>query len=246
MGGAMNASQAATLGAEIAGWVQCGNLDQAYAALEPVLAGRTPFRFLDRIGLAVGAGSLSETNAFLERLAAGQSEGRWVVIGSALGAHGDRDLDSALARCRTWIAAAGTWYASDILGERVPGPALVDSFERALDILAPWRQDPDRWVRRSVGVAVHFWAKRSRGRPDLATRAGTLLDFVEPMFEEWEMDAVKGIGWGLKTLGRTYPDLVSGWLVEQVVRRQRRCRALMLRKATTYLPEHYRAPLETG
>lgn len=242
----MKARQADALGAEIAGWVQCGEVDRACAALEPILAGRTPFRFLDRIGRAIGAGPLPETSPVLERIAAGQTEGRWVVIGSALGAQRDRDLDGALARSQTWIASAGTWYASDILGERVPGPALVDSFEPALDILAPWRQDPNRWVRRSVGVAVHFWAKRSRGRPDLAVRAGALLKFLDPLFEEWEMDAVKGIGWGLKTLGRTYPDLVAGWLEEQVVQRQRRHRALMLRKAVTYLPVHHRNRLTTG
>jgi 3-methyladenine DNA glycosylase AlkD len=241
----MNARQADALGAEIAGWVQRGTVDQACAMLDPVLAGRTPFRYLDRIGRAVGAGSPPETNTFLERIAAGQTEGQWVVIGSALNAQRDRDLDSALARCRIWIATTGTWYASDILGERVPGPALVETFERALDILAHWRQDPNRWVRRSLGVAVHFWAKRSRGAPDLAAQAGALLEFLDPMFEEWEMDAVKGIGWGLKTLGRTYPDLVAGWLEDQVVQRHRRHRALMLRKAITHLPDHRRVRLTT-
>ena len=246
MGEVLNARQAGALGAEIAAWVQHGDLEQACAALKPVLAGRTPFRFLDRIGQAVGAGTLPETNTFLDRIAAGQTEGQWVVIGSALGTQRDRDLDAALARCRTYITSASTWYASDILGERVPGPALVEIFDQVLDILAPWRQDPNRWVRRSVGVAVHFWAKRSRGRPDLAARATALLELLDPMFEEWELDAVKGIGWGLKTLGRTYPDLVAGWLVEQAVRRQRHCRALLLRKAATYLPEHHRARLETG
>lgn len=155
MGELLNARQAGALGAEIAGWVQCGNLERACAALEPVLAGRTPFRFLDQIGQAVGAGPLQATNPFLAQIAAGQTEGRWVVIGSALGTQRARDLDGAMTRCRAGIAAAGTWYASDILGERVPGPALVESFERGLKILAPWRQDPNRWVRRSVGVAVH-------------------------------------------------------------------------------------------
>lgn len=57
------------------------------------------------------------------------------------------------------------------------------------------------------------------------------------MFEEWEMDAVKGVGWGLKTLGRHYPDLVADWLAQQVVHRRRCHRALMLRKATTYLSD---------
>ena len=57
------------------------------------------------------------------------------------------------------------------------------------------------------------------------------------MFEEWEMDAVKGIGWGLKTLGRHYPDLVADWLAQQVVPGQRRHRTLMLRKPLTYLSD---------
>ena len=96
------------------------------------------------------------------------------------------------------------------------------------------QQDP---VRRAVGVAVHFWAKRSRGAENLTGQAAALLELLEPMFEEWEMDAVKGVGWGIKTLGRHYPELVTGWLAEQVVHRRRRHRAIMLRKATTYLSE---------
>jgi hypothetical protein len=55
------------------------------------------------------------------------------------------------------------------------------------------------------------------------------------------MIAVKGVGWGLKTLGRQYPDLMAGWLAQQIVPAQRRHRALMLRKALTYLSDEQRA-----
>jgi hypothetical protein len=118
---------------------------------------------------------------------------------------------------------------------------LVSDFDAALALLAPWCGDENRWVRRTVGVAVHFWAKRSRGAPELSAQAEALLAFLEPMFEEWQMDAVKGVGWGLKTLGRHYPELMTDWLEEQVVRQQRRHRALMLRKAATYLSDEQRA-----
>jgi len=67
-----------------------------------------------------------------------------------------------------------------------------------------------------------------------------LLDLLEPMFEEQDTDAIKGVGWGLKTLGKHYPDLVADWLAQQV-HRQRHPRALMLRKALTYLSEERRA-----
>jgi hypothetical protein len=66
------------------------------------------------------------------------------------------------------------------------------------------------------------------------------------MFEEWDMRAVKGVGWGLKTLGRYYPDLVADWLATEVVAGERRHRALMLRKALTYLSETQRQRVLEG
>ena len=237
----MKAREADELGAEVAAAAHSGQDERAHSLLVPVLAERTPFRMLDRVGKAIGAGPLPETNALLGRIASGRTEGGWVVIGSALGQQLERDLDGALARCQAFVIAADVWYGADILGERVPGPALVASFEPSLARLAPWREDANRWVRRAVGVAIHFWGKRSRGAPELCPHAEALLAFLEPMFGEWEMDAAKGVGWGLKTLGRHYPDLVADWLVVQAMQRQRRHRALMLRKAMPYLPQEQRA-----
>ena len=245
----MKAQEATALGERIAALVQAGQTRQATELLAPVLAERTPFRLLGRIGEAVGAAPLEEihpehsrrVSAFLDRVAAAGTEGGWVVIGCALGRQMDRDLASAFARCRGFVVAADVWYGADILGERVPGPALVADFRPALALLAPWREDPNRWVRRTVGVAAHFWAKRSRGAVEHTAKAEALLAFLEPMFEEWEMDAVKGVGWGLKMLGRHYPDLMAEWLARDIFSRQRRHRALMLRKALTYLSDEQRA-----
>ncbi len=237
----MKAKEARELGKRIAARVQMGQMTQAYALLSPVLAQRTPFSILGHIGEAVGAGPLQAANAFLAQIAAARTEGGWVVIGSALGQQLDRDPAGTFARCRDFIILADVWYATDMLGERVPGPALVADFHAALALLAPWRKDANRWVRRTVGVAVHFWAKRARGTTEHIPRAEALLEFLEPMFEEWDMDAVKGVGWGLKTLGRHYPDLLAGWLAGQVIHRQRRHRALTLRKALTYLSDEQRA-----
>jgi len=235
----MKAKEADDLGKRIAALVQSGQPDEAYTLLAPVLAGRTPFNVLGRIGQAIGAGPLPGVNAFLEQVAADKTEGGWVVVGSALGRQLDRDLAGAFARCRAFVVAADAWYAADILGERVPGPALLAGFQPALALLAPWREDAHRRVRRTAGVAVHFWAKRSRGAAEKIAQAEALLAFLEPMFEERDVDAVKGVGWGLKTLGRYYPDLVAGWLAQRVV--ERRHRALMLQKALTYLSDEQRA-----
>ena len=195
---------------------------------------------LGRIGAAIGAESPAAVNAFLERIAAGKTEGGWVVIGGALGKQLEWDMAGAFARCRVFISAANIWYASDILSERVPGLAMLRDFRCALALLAPWREDPNYWVRRAVGVSVHLWAHRSRGVPEHAARARKLLAFLTPMFEEWEMGAIKGVGWGIETLGRYYPELTADWL-EQVVHRHHRCHPLMLRKSLAYLPKKLRA-----
>ena len=57
------------------------------------------------------------------------------------------------------------------------------------------------------------------------------------MWGEWDMIAVKGVGWGLKTMGRNYPDLVADWLLGQVGHRHR---AHLLRKAMKGLSEEQR------
>jgi len=236
----LNTRQADELGQRIAALVQSKQPTLAYALLAPFLAERTPFRLLDRIGRATGAGRLPAVNAFLSRVADARTEGGWVVIASALGGQLDRDPAGAFDRCKRFVVAADVWYATDILGERVPGPAMVAYLPQALILLAPWREDANRWVRRTVGVAAHLMAKRAHGAPEHVPQVQAVLDFLEPMFEERDVDAVKGVGWGLKTLGKYYPELAADWLA-QVIQHRRRYRALMLRKALTYLPARQRA-----
>jgi len=207
---------------------------EAFAILAPVLAERTSFRLLDRIGARVGEGPLPQTNAFLTSIARDKPMGGWPLIGSALAAQLAGDLEGALDRSRAFIISGDVWYAADTLAERVPGVALVTDFQRTLPILVDWRSDSNRWVRKSAGVAIHLWAKRSSGEERHLPKVRKLLAFLAPMFYEQDLNAVKGIGWALKTLGRYYPDVVTPWLVQRLTRR-RAYRPLMLRKATTYL-----------
>ena len=47
--------------------------------------------------------------------------------------------------------------------------------------------------------------------------------------------------WGLETLGKYYPDLVTDWLAQDVMIQQRKHRALMLGKAMTWLADEQKA-----
>jgi hypothetical protein len=240
----MKTAEARQLGDLIAADLRLGQVDEAFKQLAPILSQRIHFSMLEKTGerLYPGAGKEKwrHTLHLIRRIVDDSSMGGWVIIGCLLR---DRFRDTpgeAFALCQGAIVAADVWYATDILGERLPGPALLEEFELACSLLASWRAHPNRWIRRTVGVAVHFWAKRQRDDSAGATR---LLEFLSPMYEERQVDAIKGIGWGLKTLGRYYPDLLASWLQEQqnVPRRPRR---LMLRKASTYLPPHLRDRLE--
>jgi 3-methyladenine DNA glycosylase AlkD len=239
----MKISEARTIGNLLANQVRKGDIDAAYALLDPVLAERTQFSALNQIGGSLADCPLDSVYSFLDKLAADKQMGGWVVIGSALGAQMDRDFEGALSHCKKYITAADVWYGADILGERVPGPALILDFKQALNLLSLWREDANSWVRRTVGVSAHYWAKKTADSDVHAPSATALLEFMTPMFTEWEMEAAKGIGWGLKSLGKYYPDILTRWLVELLSDQQLRYRSIMLRKSITYLPESNKAEI---
>ncbi len=168
----MNSHDAEALGRQLAELIESNRIEAAYTLLAPVLSRPTPFTTLDRIGKTISAGSLSAVNAFLDHIAAHKTLGGWPVIATALRGQLERDLSGAFERCQDYVIAADVWYGADILGERVPGPALVAHFQPTLKILASWREHPNAWVRRTIGVGVHVWAKRSRGAPELEREAG--------------------------------------------------------------------------
>ena len=139
------------------------------------------------------------------------------------------------------------WYVADVFGERVPGTALLTNFDQALAMLADWRSDPNRWIRRAVGAGIHHWAKRSRGTRRQPRQAKRILHFLVPTLQERNTDAIKGIGWGLKTIGRFQPNLMVDWLGKNRRRPGVKISRLMLRKAVTYLDRTQRArALGTG
>jgi 3-methyladenine DNA glycosylase AlkD len=231
----MKLKEARDLGAQLATLVHAKEITQAMTLLNPTLAQRVKFPLLGEIGKKIGEGPLETTNAFLPEIAAIKAEGGWPVIGMALNAQLDRDLKGAMERCRGFIIEGDVWYCADILGERVPGPGLLMDFEPTLNILKVWREAENRWVRRTIGIAVHYWAMRAKGTPEMIQQAQQLLNLLEPLFEEREIDAVKGIAWGLKTTGKFYPELLTNWLANDIIPSERKHRAIMLRKALTFL-----------
>jgi 3-methyladenine DNA glycosylase AlkD len=231
----MNAKQADILGDQIVERITAGQTKRAFALLAPILSTRTPFRMLDRIGARIGAASFRATDPLLAEIARHRTLGGWPLLGAILAGYMESDPRGALRRCRAFIIDADVWHATDSLGERVLGPAYLGDAATAMQLLSAWRTDQNRWVRRSLGVGIHFWAKRAHGDPRRCTEARRLLTFLRPLFPESDLDAAKGIGWALKTMGRYYPEILADWMVHTLAR-SGKVRALMIRKATKFLP----------
>jgi 3-methyladenine DNA glycosylase AlkD len=234
----MNIQQARDTGGRISSLINDGKIHEADDILLPILHEKTPFPVLGAIGMHLGTGDRIRVDGYLDQIAAGGTMGGWVVIASALRSRIPVNMPDLFSRCRTYTLMADTWYGVDIFGERVPGPALTLDFDQSVELLKPWRPDPNRWIRRMVGVAVHYRAKQAHGKDQFRPQVLMLLDLLDPMFSEKEYDAVKGVGWGLKTLGKFYPELLADWLVLQV---RKPHSALMMRKAMKFLTPELRA-----
>ena len=212
-----------------------GKEGMALEALDPLLSAKTPFPILDLVGKVLGESGKQEPQkllAFFDRLVETKAMGAFVIVGQGLIAINDVDLKLSFARAREYIIRGDAWYMADIIGERPLGYGLLAHFDGAVGLLEGFAGDVNPWVRRSVGVAVHFFAKRVRDDP---TRIERLLALLAPLIEERDTSALKGIGWGLKTIGRYYPDLLVPFLRRELA--TKRPRKLLLRKATTYLDE---------
>jgi len=209
--------------------------EAALEAFDPLLSTKTPFPTLDLVGKILGEWGREEPQkllAFFDRLVETKAMGAFVIAGQGLIAINDVDLELSFAKAREYIIRGDVWYVVDIIGERPLGHGLLLHFDGAVGLLEGFTRDANPWVRRSVGVAVHFFAKRVRDDP---ARIERLLALLAPLIEERDTSALKGIGWGLKTIGRYYPDLLVSFLHRELA--TKRPRKLLLRKATTYLDE---------
>ena len=204
-------------------------------ALKPVLDAKVPFPLLDEIGKQLGeSGKLDRQSYFLvfDEIIVTEKMGGYVIVGQALAAFLETELEASIDKAKEIITAGKKWYICDIVGERVLGQALVFYFESAVSILERMTSLEEPEVRRSIGIAIHFFAKR---RPEDTDKLGRLLSLLSSLVDDKRVFVVKGVGWGLKTIGKYQPKLVEEYLRDTL--ETKRISKLMLWKATAYLDE---------
>lgn len=216
----------------------------AVETLRSILDGECPFQRLDLLGRRIGEATSNFPKKLmyaLDRIIDYNAMGGFVIVGQALISLLRNNFAEAMGKSREYIVKGDKWYVTDIIGERNIGQALVDYFDETLPWLRKFLDDENRWVKRSAGVAIHFFTKRVPNQPE---KTRELLNLVGPHIEEKQVDVVKGIGWGLKTIGKHHPDLLVQFLEKQFEAKKKISR-LMIRKATTYLKKDKRKVIES-
>lgn len=225
-----------SLAKEVARLAAAGKSKAVVQKLRCVLDVKCPFSKLDLLGKKIGQAGSNQPQKFFQafdEIIDYQVMGGFVIVGQALISFLEDNFDEVMVKSREYIIKGNVWYVTDIIGERSIGQALVDYFDKTLPWLEKFLAEENRWVKRSAGTAIHFFTKRVRNQPQKIRK---LLELVEPRIEEKQKDVAKGIGWGLKTIGKHYPDILTKFLIKQL-RTQKNISGLMLRKALTYLDE---------
>lgn len=161
---------------------------EAIRRLKPILYTKCPFSKLDLLGKEIGQSGRSQQQKFFkafDEIIDCNAMGGFVIVGQALIHLLDKNFEKVMRKSRGYIIRGDVWYVCDIIGERSLGQALVSYFEKKLPWLEDFLRDENRWVRRSVGVSIHYFSKRVLHEPEKTKR---LLKLVEPYIGEKQID----------------------------------------------------------
>lgn len=231
------------LAGNIAGFILTGNINEAFQTLKPFLDKKCSFPKLDLLGREIGEAGVNQPDKFFEAfdmIVDYKAMGGSVVVGQAMVPFLENRFEKAMQKNREYIVKGNKWYVCNIIGERSLGQALVNYFDKSLPWLEQFLKDENNWVKRSVGVAIHFFSKKVLDEP---AKTQKLLSLIEPYVEEKQVDVVKGIGWGLKTIGKHHPRILTEFLKKQL-KAKKKLSKLIVRKAVTYLSKNKKMELE--
>jgi 3-methyladenine DNA glycosylase AlkD len=135
-----------------------------------------------------------------------------------------------------WLAglvrSSNTWAHVDWLAAGVIG-GIVERYPASLKRLPVWAEDQSFWVRRTALLAQLRVLSRGAGDFDLFAR------LAAGMLDEREFFIRKAIGWILREVSKTRPELAYGFLRDH----RAEVSSLSLQEGAKYLPAAMRTKL---
>ena len=118
-----------------------------------------------------------------------------------------------------------TWALVDPLAVHVAGSLAAAHPAQLGPVLDRWVEDGDLWVRRAALLALLAPLRQGGGDPD------RFFGYADRLLDEREFFIRKSIGWVLRDMSRTRPELVRDWLAP----RAERASGVTMREAVKYL-----------
>jgi len=228
----ISSQRAAELALECSAYLAEGDLGAFWTCLQPVLESKLSDESLSLFGEILGEEGAKDPERYFgafDGMIAKKSRGCYVIVGKALSRMLETRFEQACNRARDYIAEGQSFEASDLVGQSVLGAALVKYFDQTLAVLEELSHDESRWVKRAVGAAVQFFSEEVRD-PDRTRR---LMELTLPLMASQDEVVLKGVGWGLKTIGRYHPQILEKFLKTQIGRRS--ISPAVVKKAIAYL-----------
>ena len=140
-----------------------------------------------------------------DKVAALAETGGYVIAGMVLQYKLQEQYDLAIDKAIEYIICGNEWYVCDIIGERVMGYALLTKPARTLRVLKKLAKHEDKWIVRSVGVAVHYAVKKGLDKEYVQEAFVLLLSLSNTT----DFHTKKGIGWAAKTVAKFHPGIIA-------------------------------------
>jgi 3-methyladenine DNA glycosylase AlkD len=142
-----------------------------------------------------------------------------------------RRMKECFDRSRIYLSDTRRWFSSDVYALHVVCEGLKHDFAEAIGYVRDFTNDPSVWVRRCVGIAVYHYARQVKNMPE---RISVLLDVLKDLIREKDVRVAKGVGWGLRSIGASYPDQLVRFAKENFARK--RVSKLLFRVSVANLP----------
>lgn len=176
-----------------------------YVLNNGLLAHKVKFPLLEFVaGCLFDCIPFAEQLSIVQRLVGKSEDGSSVIAGKLLQLRLPHHLPEAFSHAVELIIAGNTWYHCDHVGERVFGYGLLTQFEAAFPLLPGYLHHENAWIRRAVGVAVHYATKK--GSP--ASHVEQLCDLLLTQAGTRDYQVQRGVGWGLKTIAKFHPNII--------------------------------------
>ncbi len=140
-----------------------------------------------------------------DRIVSLRANGSEVIAGMILQLRLPDHYHASILKAKEYVIRGEGWLPCDTIGERVFGHALLTQPATTIPVLCKLSKSDDKWVVRSVGVAVHYAVKKGLTKDHVAEMFNLLLSLATTT----DFHTKKGIGWAAKTIAKFHPDIIA-------------------------------------